>query len=413
MANIGNEMKVTLVLATLLFTNIVDFMIIMPLSDLLLAELSLSAAQFSQIVAAYSIAAALSGIFMSMFIDRYEKKSFLILVYSGFLVGTALCGLSDSFWSLLLSRLFTGIFGGVMGALCYTIISDIIPVERRSSAMGYLGAAFSMASVLGVPIGLWIASIYSWETPFFFIVAFGLVALALIFAVIPKIPPTPNRDSSGADIIRDPLLPLKNLFTKRNQQIALSFMILLVLGQFTVIPFITPYMTGNVGHLFSWIPYIYVVGGVATFISSPLVGRAADKYGRKRVFLIISTLSIIPLAALTQLAPIQSLLGLSADPYLTLTVNGFFFILIAGRMVPSQSLMTSIVEPQNRGGFMSLTSSFQQMGVGLATLIAGFLITTGSEGDPITGYENVGYVSITFTILAIALSFRLTTVEGN
>jgi predicted MFS family arabinose efflux permease len=408
MAKIGKELRVTIVLALLMFTNIVDFMIIMPLSDLLIVELSLTAKQFSEVVASYSIAASLSGLFVSMAIDRFEKKKFLILIYTGFLVGTTLCGLSDSYITLLLARIFTGIFGGVLGALTFTIISDIVPVERRSTAMGALSAAFSLASVAGVPLGLKIADMWYWEMPFFFIVGFGLIVFVFIFLLIPKIP---VRDNAG--VKSDPLLPLKNLFTGRNQQIALLFMILLVLGQFTVIPFITPYLTGNVGHDFSWIPWVYVVGGLVTLISNPLVGRAADKFGRKRVFLIMCVLSVIPLFALTNLLPIQNFFGESANSYISLTVAALFFIFISGRMVPTNSLMTSIVEPQNRGGFMSLTSTFQQMGAGLAAYVAGMVVSIDPQSDALSGFDIVGYMAIGFTILAIILSFKLRTVEGN
>jgi len=412
MAKLGKEMRVTLVLAILLFTNIVDFMIIMPLSDLLIEDLALTAIQFSEIVAAYSISAALSGIFVSMLIDRFEKKKFLMVIYTGFLFGTTLCGLADSYLTLLLARVFTGLFGGVMGALCYTIISDIVPVERRSTAMGFLTAAFSLASVAGVPIGLQIAAVWNWEMPFFFIVGFGLIVFSLVIAFIPKIPPTlVNNDETSSGSA--PLLPLKNLFTKKNQQIALLFMILLVLGQFTVIPFITPYLTGNVGHTFAWIPWVYVVGGIVTFISSPVVGKAADKIGRQKVFLVMAILSMIPLLALTNLVWLQDAFGMKASSLISLTVSALFFILISGRMVPSSSLMTSIVAPANRGGFMSLTASFQQMGAGLASLIAGYLISIEPGTDIVLGFDTVGYVAIGFTFLAILLSFKLRTVEGN
>ncbi|GAB5466030.1 MAG: MFS transporter [Candidatus Kapaibacteriales bacterium] len=406
---IGREMRVTLVLAILLFTNIVDFMIIMPLSDLLIKDLGLSASQFSHVVASYSISAFLSGILVSTFIDRFDKKKLLIGIYTGFLIGTTLCGLSETYITLVGSRFLTGIFGGVMGALCFTIISDIVPVERRSTAMGYMTAAFSLASVAGVPLGLQIAAMYRWETPFFFIVGFGLLVFILVFLFIPSIPPS-KENLEG----KDRFLALRNLFTRKNQIIALSFMLLLVLGQFTVIPFITPYLTGNVGHSFEWIPLVYVVGGICTFISSPLVGKAADKLGRKKVFLFMALISIIPLLFQTNVLYVQDFFGEVTNPFITLTASGLFFIFISGRMVPTNSLMTSVVSPENRGGFMSLTSSFQQLGAGLASLIAGWIIVVPEgEGQPIENYGIVGLVAVGFTLLAILLSFKLKTVEGN
>jgi MFS transporter, DHA1 family, inner membrane transport protein len=181
-------------------------------------------------------------------------------------------------------------------------------------------------------------------------------------------------------------------------------MLLLVLGQFMIIPFIAPFMIRNVGFTAEQIPLIYLVGGGLTFFSSPIIGKLADKYGRKKMFLVMAIISFVPFFILTNLTPVPL--------YYALAVNGLLYISISGRMIPSNALMTSVVLPENRGGFMSLSSSFQQIGAGIASLVAGVVVYISADGT-LHNYPIVGYLAIITTLIAIFISFKLTTMEGK
>jgi len=375
-----------------------DFMIIMPLGDEFMRLFEISPQEFSFLVSAYTLSAGSASFSSAFFIDRFDRKKALVFVYTGFTIGTLLCGLSNSYILLLLARIVTGLFGGVINGLLFTIIGDAFPVEKRSSAMGVVMSAFSFASVIGVPSGLYLANLYNWQFPFYVMAAFAFLILMMIIFFIPSYNSHLNLEK------KSPIALLKILLMKRNQQLALIFMLLLVLGQFMIIPFITPYMIRNVGFTQEQIPFIYFVGGGLTMFSGPLVGKLADKFGRKKVFLIMASFSIIPMFIITNLPSIPI--------YLALIITGVFFVFISGRMIPSNSLMTSVVLPENRGGFMSLSSSFQQVGAGLASIISGILIYKSSDGL-IMNYEWVGYLGIMLTFFAIYISFKLTTLEGK
>lgn len=391
------ESALLFILAALQFTNIVDFMIMMPLGDVLMKLFKIGPQQFSVIVSAYTISAGISGFLGAFLIDRFDRKVALKYIYLGFTIGTFACGLAPNYEMLLLARIFTGMFGGIIGALVISIVSDIIPVERRSTAMGVVTAAFSVASVLGVPGSLYIANLYSWHIPFFVLGSISSILLIASLYIIPSI-------KAHLDLPRkSPKQLLTILRDSPNQQKALLFMFLLVMGQFSVIPFITPYMIRNVGLTQGTIPFIYLVGGGLTIFSSPLIGKLADKYGRQRIFVFGAAFSIIPLLIITNLVPIPI--------YFVLTITGIFFISITGRMIPAMSLMTSIVKPENRGSFMSMSSSVQQLSAGAAAFISGNIVIQGTSG--LQNYNYVGYLAVAATLVAIFMSYKLKTLEGR
>lgn len=389
---------VLFIFASLMFIHIMDFMIIMPLGNVLMDLFHISTQQFSFLVSAYTLAAGTASFTSAFFIDRFDRKKALVFVYTGFTIGTLLCGLSHSFYMLMFARIATGMFGGVINGIIYTIVGDAFPPEKRSSAMGLLMSAFSFAAVIGVPLGLYLANLYTWNFPFYLMAAVAFVVLIMVILFVP------NFNSHLSAKKKSPLELIKILLLRRNQQIALIFMLLLVLGQFMLIPFITPYMIRNVGFTQEQIPLIYFVGGGLTMFTGPFVGRMADKFGRKKVFLFMASVSIIPLLILTNLPPIPV--------YIAIIFTGIFFVFINGRMVPSNSLMTSVVLPENRGGFMSLSSSFQQVGAGLASLISGSIVISAGDGH-LLHYEYVGYLAVLLTFVAIFISFKLKTVEGK
>lgn len=391
------ESALLFILAALQFTNIVDFMIMMPLGDVLMKLFKIGPQQFSVIVSAYTISAGISGFLGAFLIDRFDRKVALKYIYLGFTIGTFACGLAPNYEMLVLARIFTGMFGGIIGALVISIVSDIIPVERRSTAMGVVTAAFSVASVLGVPGSLYIANLYSWHIPFFVLGGISSILLIASLYIIPSI-------KAHLDLPRkSPKQLLTMLRDSPNQQKALLFMFLLVMGQFSVIPFITPYMIRNVGLTQGTIPFIYLVGGGLTIFSSPLIGKLADKYGRQRIFVFGAAFSIIPLLIITNLVPIPI--------YFVLTITGIFFISITGRMIPAMSLMTSIVKPENRGSFMSMSSSVQQLSAGAAAFISGNIVIQGTNG--LQNYNYVGYLAVAATLVAIFMSYKLKTLEGR
>ncbi|MCF8426689.1 MAG: MFS transporter [Bacteroidia bacterium] len=395
------EKLILYTLAAVNFTNIMDFMIMMPLGPQLMRLFDITPQQFGIIVSSYTFSAGVSGFFAAFVIDRIDRKRTLTILYIGFIIGTLLCGIAWDYHFLIAARIFTGIFGGVIGATVLAIVSDVIPLERRGEAMGTIMTAFSVASVFGVPFGLYLATHVSlgWHAPFLFLGVCGIPIGYLIHKLVPSLNQHISKEKS-----KSPLEILKAIGSSRNQVIALILMIFIMMGHFSLIPFLSPYMVANVGFSESDLTYIYLVGGICTIFTSPIIGRMADKKGKLKIFTIFGILSLIPVAILTNL-PQTPLVW-------ALTVTAFFFIFSNGRFGPAQAMVTGAVDPKLRGSFMSISSSFQQITAGVASYIAGTMVHKMGDGT-LSGYNYVGYFSLFFTIISLFIAQRMRTHDGS
>jgi MFS transporter, DHA1 family, inner membrane transport protein len=387
-----SELYILLTLAAVQFTNIMDFMIMMPLGPQLRDIFHITPAQFGLLVSAYTLTAGTVGFFSSFVIDRFDRKRSLTWAYLGFTIGTFMCAFAPNYHLLLLARAGTGVFGGLIGGLTFSITGDLIPFARRGRAMGIVMTSFSAASVFGVPFGLFIASKYDWHAPFVFLGVFGLVLQLLIYKVIP---PVGAHLASSRE--QKPFELLQSILKNRSQRFALFLTSMLMLGQFTIIPFLADYMVRNVGFKNSQLPYIYFFGGLATIFSSPIIGKLADRYGAANVFFIAAVLALIPIWIITHLSP--------TPVWIVLIVTTLFFVIGGGRMVPAMALVTSAVEPRFRGGFMSLNGSLQQLFSGVAAFVGG-LIVYEADGK-LVNYNYVCYLTIFATLMCLWISRQI------
>ena len=388
------------ILAGLNFTHILDFMIMMPLGNFLMPHFNISAQFFSAIVAAYPVAAFVSGMITAFYVDRFDRKKVLLTAYTGFLIGTLCCGLAPDPYFLMAARILTGLFGGLIGAQVLSIVADTFPYEKRGSAMGTIFMAFSVASVIGVPFSLYLARLISWHAPFIFIALVGLVIIPLIVKFLPPmtihLKPAQERETGRPDVKK----VLTDIFNNKAQVMALFLSGGLMMGHFMIIPFVNPYMEFNVGFTKTQTPLIYMVGGLCAMITSPIIGRMADKYGKLRIFIICLFFSLIPIFLITNMPRIPF--------YYVLVVMGFWFTFSTGRNIPAQAMISSVVEPAQRGQFMSFNSSFQQLFTGCASLIAGMIVASDAGGK-IRHYNWVGYLSIAIVLSTVFIARALAT----
>jgi len=393
--------RVLYVLAGINFTHIVDSMLIMPLGDLFIETFQINAAQFSLLVSVYAFAATLSALLAFFVLDRFDRKSALLLCYGGFSIGTLLCAFAPSYEVLILFRILTGLFGGVIGALALSIVSDLYLFKERGQAMGILMAAFSGASALGVPFGLYLAAQGSWHSPF--LVLGGLAMCIWIFVAL-KFPSFTQHFESLKGVDRSMKSTIRQLTSDNNQINALAAGFVLVLAHFMIIPFISPYLIKNVGLSQEDIAFQFFLGGVATIVTSPLIGKLTDGFGVNKIFTLTMLLCFIPTMVIVylQVSPL----------WYVLTFTTLFFVLASGRMIPANTMITASAGLENRGSFMAIKSALQQFAIGLSAIISGQIIFINQSGQ----YENypiVGYIAVITGLISIFLIRRLKVVKGN
>ncbi len=396
-ASSRREWLLLFVLVAIQFTHVLDFVIMMPLGPQLMRVFEISPQEFGFIVSAYTFSAGVTGFLSAFFIDKFDRRTALLLLYSGFAIGTFLCGVAPTYLSLMLARIVAGGFGGVLGALIFAVIGDCIPEHRRGAATGTVISAFSLASVAGVPLGLYLANHFGWHFPFFMLAALSALALALAYKELPSMRGHLQTHATPETPI-EAVRKLYALVSVPNHLNALALMVVLVVGGFTVIPYISPYFVANVGMSESELPLIYFFGGAATIFTSRFVGKLADKFGKAKVFTCMSLSSIATIYALTNVPQVSLVLAL--------VITTLFMITMNGRLVPAVALVTSSVEPKSRGSFMSINSSVQQLASGASSFVAGLIISKASDGT-ITNYNLVGWLAISATVLCLFLVKRI------
>ena len=389
----AGERALVLGLAAIQFTHIMDFMIMMPLGPQLMRVMLISPQQFGILVSAYTLTAAVAALAMAFYTDRFDRRQTLLFLYAGFVISTLLCGIAPGYNELLTARAVAGAFGGVAGATVHSIIGDAIPENRRGAATGMIMSAFALSSIIGVPIGLVLAAHFSWRAPFLLLVAVSVLVFILTWRILP-----PMRSHIVAGEAHRPLEQMKSVLGTANHLRAFAFMFALMFAGFSVIPFISPYMVANVGLKETDLPYLYLFGGLATVFSSRYIGKLADRYGKRQIFTLIGLISIAPLLITTNLPP--------APVWVAICASVIFMVFVSGRFVPAMALVISSVEPRLRGGFMSINSAIQQLGLGAASFLAGTIIGHGAGGT-LTNYWLVGFIAVGATLLAIALAWRV------
>lgn len=382
------EIIILSVLAAINFTNIMDFMVMMPLGPQLKRVFSMNPQQWSFMVSSYTFAAFFSGIVSIFFIDRIERKRFLLFSYAGLILGTTFCALATSYNSLIFARIIAGIFGGVLSSIILAMVGDLVALQHRAKGMGIVMMGFSGAAALGVPLGIYFGAKYDWTMPFVALSIFSTFLWFLCYWIVPAMP----KDTSIP--VTTVFSKVKRVFGDTNKNMSLLFFSLLVFGQFLVIPFLSPFLVSNIGFKEVELINIYLFGGLFTIITSPLIGKYADQFGRGKLFIILAVLSTIPTFFITQLQT-QNM------PYI-IFLSILFFVFIGGRTIPAMSIVLSTAEPDIRGTFMSIRSAFQQFVSGIAAYMSGLIISENTQGQYVH-YDWIGYISIACCLLTIPL----------
>lgn len=385
---------VIVLLALTQFTVVLDFMVMSPLGDMLMKSMELTTSQFGFAVSGYAFSAGISGLLTAGFADRFDRKKLLLFFYVGFIAGTLFCGLSTTYFMLLVARIITGLFGGVIGSISMAILADLFPLAQRGRAMGFMQMGFGASQVLGIPISLYIANHWSWQAPFIMIVVLAaIIWLTTLLKLYPVIKHLELKTEKTA---------IKHLWhTLRLRDYRTGFLLtaLLSLGGFMMMPWGSAFAVNNLHVSYKQLPLLFMASGIAALIIMPLVGKLSDKIDKVKLFTVAAVWMMIVVVIYT---------NLSLVPFaVVMIMNILMMIGIMSRIVPAMALVTALPKMQDRGAFMSINSSLQQIAGGIAAGVGGMIVVQQTKNSPLQHYNTLGYVIVIIIILNIIQLYRV------
>ncbi len=388
------QVLVIILLALTQFTVVLDFMVMSPLGDMLMKSMSLTTKQFGFAVSAYAFSAGFSGIMTAGFADRFDRKKLLLFFYVGFIAGTLFCSMAGSYFMLIAARIVTGLFGGVIGSISLAIVADLFPLQQRGRAMAFMQMGFGASQVLGIPISLYIANHWGWQSPFIMIV--GLSFIIWLFTMLKLQPITQHLELKTE---RNAFSHLWHTLGQRNYRIGFLLTALLSLGGFMMMPWGSAFAVNNLHVSYGELPALFMASGIAALIIMPMVGKLSDKIDKAKIFTV---------AALWMMIIVVIYTNLSDVPFgVIMVMNILMMIGIMSRAVPGIALVSALPKMQDRGAFMSINSSLQQIAGGIAAGIGGLIVAQPTKTSPLQHYNTLGYVIVVIIIANIIQVFRV------
>jgi len=388
------QLLVVIILAVTQFTVVLDFMIMSPLGDILMKSMHLIPSQFGLAVSAYAFSAGLSGFLTAGFSDKFDRKKLLLFFYVGFVIGTVLCGIAHTYWLLVAARVFTGLFGGVIGSISMAIVADLFALQQRGRVLGFVQMAFGASQVLGIPIGLYIATKWGWEMPFLMVAALGVVIVGVIGFFL-----KPIREHLLVKNEKSAFVHLWHTLARRDYRIGFAATALLSVGGFMMMPFGSAFAINNLHVTEQQLPLLFMVAGLSTLVIMPFIGRFSDRVDKYKLFVIASIWLMVMCIWYTNLSVVPL--------WVAITLNVLLMAGVTGRMIPSSALTSAVPELKDRGAFMSINASLQQLAGGIAAALAGKIVVQQTNFSPLEHYDVVGYVVVAFSILGLFFMYRV------
>ncbi|MDX2045139.1 MAG: MFS transporter [Chitinophagaceae bacterium] len=390
----GYQVLVIILLALTQFTVVLDFMVMSPLGDMLMKSMSLTTSQFGFAVSGYAFSAGISGLLTAGFADRFDRKKLLLFFYVGFIVGTLFCGLASSYFMLIAARIITGLFGGVIGSVSMAIVADLFPLHQRGRAMGFIQMGFGASQVLGIPISLYIANHWGWQSPFLMIV--GLATVIWLMTMLKLQPVTEHLELKTE---KTAIKHLWHTIKQRRYRIGFLMTALLSLGGFMMMPWGSAFAVNNLNVSYEQLPVLFMASGIAALIIMPLIGRLSDKIDKVKIFFAAAVTMMVIIVIYTNLPPVHF--------SIIMMLNVLMMIAIMSRIVPAMALVSALPEMQDRGAFMSVNSSLQQVAGGIAAGVGGLIVVQKTKTSPLEHYDTLGYVIVILIIANIIMMYRV------
>lgn len=359
-----------------------EFMVVGVLSDIARSyHVPLSTVGF--LVTAFAGVYAISTPIITTLTSNWNRYKLLMLLMTIFFVGNTLTAMAPTLGWLLFARIITAAVAGTIISLINLLVSIITPMDKRPMVLAWVGAGFSIASVIGVPLGTTIATLLSWHDSFWIISGLTLIVFALLVWLTPR--DTPQ--------IKGSILEQLALLKDHRVLLGIGITVAVLSLQYTFYTYVRPLITTVMDFSLTSLNWLLLLLGVMSIIGNEIAGIVASHNGVQKlpfVFILMTILSLILGIALGN--KITGMLVLA-----TLCV----VVIIYGTTI--QLVFISVAEkeyPQSLALATSLISIFANVGISLGSF-------TASTTANFANLTMLGYVGAVYGLLAIGLSFAL------
>jgi len=274
------------------------------------------------------------------------------------------------------------------------IVADLFPLHQRGRAMGFMQMGFGASQVLGIPISLYIANHWGWQSPFFMIV--GLASIIWLMVVLKLRPVTRHLELKTE---KTAIKHLWHTIRQRHYRIGFLTTALLSLGGFMMMPWGSAFAVNNLRVSYEQLPVLFMASGIAALIIMPLVGKLSDKIDKVKIFTVAAIWMMVIVVIYTNLAPVHIAV--------VMILNILMMIGIMSRIVPAMALVSALPKMQDRGAFMSINSSLQQIAGGVAAGVGGLIVVQKTKTSPLQHYDTLGYLILVIIVANIIQVYRV------
>lgn len=376
-----SERTLVFLLGGIQFVNVLDFMMVTPLGPDFSEALGIPSSRLGLVTGSYAAAASLAGALGTLFMDRFDRRSAIGVSLMGLVIGTAAGGFATGLYSLLLARVVAGLFGGPATSLAISILTDLVAPERRGRAFGAVMGAFSVASVLGVPAGLWLSRHGGWRLPFFAVAGLGVTLGAACVLLLPAV----RGHLDKRDAAASSEFSVERLVLRREVVLALLTIAASMMASFLIIPNMSAYFQYNCGVPRAHMEHIYAIGGVCSFIALRIVGRLVDRYGS-------STMAVGGTAALLAVIGCGFLFNRLLLP--PEAIVALFMVAQSGRNIAATTLSARVPKERERARYQSLLSAVQHIASALGAFLGTLVLVEVPGTQSIQGMPRLAALSM-------------------
>ncbi len=358
----------------MVFSSSSQVIIMSPILPEIGESLQIPEAMWGWLITSYALFLSIFALIAGPISDKLGRRHVLLAGCGSMAVALSLHGIADSFESLLVMRAAAGAAGGMLSGAAVSYVGDYFPYTKRGWANGWVMSGVAFGQIFGIPVGILLADSFGFKIAFLMFGATMILATVLVFVFVPQ--PDVERDAHPLTISRA-IANYRELLSRRVVIAASAtyFLMFFSIGLYVI--YLPTWLEEHLGVHGPEIASLFLVGGIANVVSGPLAGRVSDTIGRKPL-IVWSCIGFSVIMFATTIVTVSM--------WIAYLLFGLAMVMMAMRISPLQSLMTSLVGENRRGALLSLAIAIGQVGIGLGSAIAGIAYTTfGYASNTIVG----------------------------